>query len=80
VHRFRGETGVLLVQLPAGESPGAVIDAVDEAEARIEAIEISHEADRRNLELTVELRRPDAQALVMRVADVEGVLEVRWAD
>jgi putative Mg2+ transporter-C (MgtC) family protein len=80
VNRFRGETGILLVQLPAGESPGAVIDAVDAADAKIESIEISHEADRRNLELRVELRRPDAQALVMRIADVENVLEVRWAD
>jgi putative Mg2+ transporter-C (MgtC) family protein len=80
VRRFRGETGLLLVQLSAGESPGGVIDAIDRAEARIESIEISHDADRRNLELTLELRRLNAQELVMQVADVEGVLEVRWAD
>jgi putative Mg2+ transporter-C (MgtC) family protein len=81
VRRFRGATGLLLVQLPAGESPAGVIDALDRANTRIDAIEISHEGDRRNLELTVELPRASlAQAVVMQVADVEGVLEIRWAD
>jgi putative Mg2+ transporter-C (MgtC) family protein len=79
VRRVRGESGLLLVQLPAGESPAGVIDALEHADARIESIEISHEADRRNLELSLELRpEQDERALVTRVADVEGVLEVRW--
>jgi putative Mg2+ transporter-C (MgtC) family protein len=81
MRRFRGETGLLLVQLPAGESPGAVIDAVDAVDAKIDSIEISQEADRRTLELTLELRREElARELVTRLADVEHVLEVRWAD
>jgi putative Mg2+ transporter-C (MgtC) family protein len=80
VRRFRGETGLLLVQLPGGETPGGVIDVVDRAGARIDSIEISHHGDRRNLELMVELRQDTAQRLVTQVADVEGVLEVRWAD
>jgi putative Mg2+ transporter-C (MgtC) family protein len=80
VSRFRGETGLLLVQLPAGKSPGAVIDAVDAADVRIESIEISHEADRRNVELTVELRRQTPQQVVTQIAEVDGVLEVRWAE
>jgi putative Mg2+ transporter-C (MgtC) family protein len=80
VSRFRGETRLLLVQLPAGKSPGAVIDAVDAADARIESIEISHEADRRNVELTVELRRQTPQQVVTQIAEVDGVLEVRWAE
>ena len=81
VHRFRGDSGVLLVQLPAGESPSAVIDAVEGLDAKIESVEISQEGDRRNLELSLELRRRElARELVTRLADVEHVLEVRWAD
>jgi putative Mg2+ transporter-C (MgtC) family protein len=80
VHRFRGETGLLLVQLPAGQSPAGVIDAI-EADARIDTIEIRQEGDRRTLELTLDLRRPElVQKLVPKLADVEHVLEVRWAD
>jgi putative Mg2+ transporter-C (MgtC) family protein len=81
VRRFRGESGLLLVQLPAGESPSAVIDSIEGLNAKIERIEISHEGDRRNLELSLELRPGDlARELVTRLADVEHVLEVRWAD
>ena len=80
VRRYRGETGLLLVQLPAGESPAAVIDAV-EADARVETIEIRQEGDRRTLELTVDLpREAETQKLVSKLADVKDVLEVRWAE
>lgn len=78
--RFRGESGLLLVQLPAGQSPAGVIDAVD-PEASIETIEVRQEGDRRTLELTVELPREEqARELVARVAEVDGVVAVRWAD
>ena len=81
VRRYRGESGLLLVQLPAGQSPAAVIDTIDAAGAQIESLEIGHEADRRNVAVTLELRRPAvAHELVTKVADVDGVLEVRWAD
>ena len=77
---FRGESGLLLVQLPAGQSPADVIDAI-EADARVETIEIRQEGDRRTLELTLEMPRPElTQKLVSKLADVENVLEVRWAD
>jgi len=80
VHRFRAESGLLLVQLPAGQSPAEVIDAV-EADARLETIEIRQEGDRRTLELTLDLPRAElAQKLVAKLADVDHVLEVRWAD
>ena len=80
VRRFRAETGLLLVQLPAGESPAPAIDAVDR-EASIEGIELGHEGDRRNLELTVALRADQKpHELVAKLADVEHVLEVRWAE
>jgi putative Mg2+ transporter-C (MgtC) family protein len=78
VRRFRGETELLLVQLPAGQSPAGVIDAVEPV-ARLESIEVRQEGDRRTLELALELKRPEQmQELVPRVAEVENVLEVRW--
>jgi putative Mg2+ transporter-C (MgtC) family protein len=81
VRRYRGETGILLVQLPAGESPGRVIDTVEDADARIESLEIGQEGDRRNLELTLSLGREElAHGLVAKISDVENVLEVRWAN
>jgi putative Mg2+ transporter-C (MgtC) family protein len=81
VRRYRGETGILLVQLPAGESPGRVIDTVEDGNARIESLEIGQEGDRRNLELTLSLGREElAHGLVAKISDVENVLEVRWAD
>jgi hypothetical protein len=68
------------VQLPAGQSPAGVIDAVD-PEASIETIEVHQEGDRRTLELTVELPREEqARELVARVAEVDHVVAVRWAD
>jgi putative Mg2+ transporter-C (MgtC) family protein len=78
--RLRRESGLLLVQLPAGQSPAQVIDAVD-PEASIETIEVRQEGDRRTLELTVELPREEqARQLVARVAELDHVVAVRWAD
>src|SRR5438094_3818879 len=77
--RFRPEDGRLLVELPAGESPGAVIDEVERAGARLEGIEVSQEGERRRLELDVALPHgTQVPALVARIADGEHVAEVRW--
>jgi hypothetical protein len=69
------------VQLPSGQSPAPVIETIDAAGAEIQSLEIGQEGDRRNVEVTLAMR-PDGAAhnLVTKVADVEGVLEVRWAD
>lgn len=81
IRRFRPEGGRLLVELPAGQGSGSVIDQVERAGARIERIEVSSEGNRRRLELDVVLPRDTAAAsLVGRVADVEDVAEVRWSD
>ena len=81
VQRFRGGTGRLLVELPTGQSPAPVIAELERSGGRIEVMEISQEADRRNVELTLELPQDEvAHELVSRVADVEHVLGVRWAD
>jgi putative Mg2+ transporter-C (MgtC) family protein len=77
----RGEVGQVLIQLPSGESPAGVIDAVERSGGHIESMEVTQEADRRNVNLLVELRPPRrSPELVAQVADVEGVLEVRWSD
>jgi putative Mg2+ transporter-C (MgtC) family protein len=81
LRRFRVEDGRLLVELPAGTPPGGVIDEIERAGARINSVEVSQEGDRRRLELDVVLPRDlPAPRLVARIADVENVAEVRWAD
>jgi putative Mg2+ transporter-C (MgtC) family protein len=79
--RFRPETDRLLVQLPAGESPAPLIEALEGLGARLQSLEVSHDADRRLVEADVTLPpRADAAAMVARLADVEHVLEIRWDD
>jgi putative Mg2+ transporter-C (MgtC) family protein len=81
VRRFRPEDGRLFVALPAGRAPGDVIDEVERSGARIEAIGVSQEGDRRRLDLDVSLAGDTAAAaLVARVAAIEDVAEVRWHD
>jgi putative Mg2+ transporter-C (MgtC) family protein len=79
--RFRAETNRLIVQLPAGESPGPLIAALERLGAQLHTLEISHEADRRTVLLDVGLPPgADAPAIVARLSDLEHVLEVRWSD
>jgi putative Mg2+ transporter-C (MgtC) family protein len=79
LRRFRDEDGRLLVELPAGASPGGVVDEVERAGARLQSIEVSQEGDRRRLQLGVTLPTgASVPALVARVADVESVADVRW--
>jgi len=81
IRRYRPEDRRLLVELPAGESPGAVIDEVERAGLRIASIDVSQEGDRRRLALDVELPRDFQPATVVaRIADVERVTEVRWSE
>jgi putative Mg2+ transporter-C (MgtC) family protein len=81
LRRFRPEDGRLLVELPAGQPPGEVIDEIERAGARIDSIEVSQEGDRRRLELDLVL--PHGMAvprLVAQIADVPDVADVRWTD
>jgi putative Mg2+ transporter-C (MgtC) family protein len=79
--RFRPETNRLLAQLPAGESPAPLIDALERVGARLQALEVSHEADRRNVILDVALpAQADAPKIVAQLSDLEHVLEIRWTD
>ncbi|MDX6506600.1 MAG: putative Mg2+ transporter-C (MgtC) family protein [Gaiellaceae bacterium] len=79
--RFRPETERLLAQLPAGESPAPLIEALEELGARLQSLEIGHEADRRTVLIDVTLPpRADAPKIVAKLSDLEHVLEVRWSD
>jgi putative Mg2+ transporter-C (MgtC) family protein len=79
--RFRPETDRLLAQLPAGESPAPLIKELEALGARLQTLEISHEADRRTVLLDVTLPpQADAPAIVARLSDLEHVLEIRWTD
>ena len=81
LRRFRPEDGRLLVELPAGQPPGEVIDELERTGARIESIVVSQEGDRRRLEFDLALPRGvGAPMLVGRVADVPNVADVRWTD
>src|SRR4051812_13028226 len=71
--------GRLSVQLPTGAPPGHLIDEIERAGARITAIVVSQEGDRRRFELDLALPRDlAAPRLVARIADVPGVADVRW--
>jgi putative Mg2+ transporter-C (MgtC) family protein len=81
ISRFRPEDGRLLVALPAGEPPGRIVDEVERLGARISSLDVMQEGDRRRLELDVVLPRDTPiPRLVSRIADLEGVVEVRWTD
>jgi putative Mg2+ transporter-C (MgtC) family protein len=79
--RFRPETDRLLAQLPSGASPAPLIKELEAQGASLQALEISHEADRRNVILDVTLPpRADAPAIVAKLSELEHVLEIRWTD
>ena len=79
--RFRAETNRLLAQLPSGESPGPLISEIERLGGRVQSVEISHDADRRNVLLDVALPHgADAPAMIAQLAEVEHVLEMRWTD
>jgi len=79
--RLRSRTNRLLAQLPVGASPGELVNEVERAGGRLDALEISHEADRRTVLMDVTLPpRADAPSMIARLAEVEGVLEIRWTD
>ena len=81
MQRVRPETDRLLAQLPAGESAGPLIHELEELGARLQAVEVSQEADRRMVLLDVTLPpEADAPRIVAKLSDLDNVLEIRWAD
>jgi len=81
LRRFRVDDGRMVVELPSGTPPGELIDEIELAGARIAAIVVSQEGDRRRLELDLSLPRGlAAPRLVASIADVPNVVDVRWTD
>jgi putative Mg2+ transporter-C (MgtC) family protein len=79
IARFRPVSGRLLVQLPAGSSPGPLVDEVERLGARLQALEIGQEGDRRTIVLDLALAQgADVSRFAANVADVEHVLDVQW--
>jgi putative Mg2+ transporter-C (MgtC) family protein len=81
VGRFRPVSNRLLAQLRTGDSPAPLIAELEGMGARLEALEISHDADRRTVLMDVQLPpRADTPAIVAKLSDLEGVLDIRWSD
>jgi hypothetical protein len=79
--RYRDQAGRLFVQLPAGASPGPLVAELERLGTRIETLELGYEGDRRTIEVDLELPRgAELPKIVEAVAELEGVLEVRWTD
>ena len=79
--RFRPALDRLLVEIPAGGSPGPIIDAIERAGGRVLSLDVTQEGERRSVAADVELPPgTTAVAVVAGVAEVDGVLEVQWTD
>ncbi|HKU55405.1 MAG TPA: MgtC/SapB family protein [Gaiellaceae bacterium] len=78
---FRPALDRLLVEIPAGGSPGPIIDAIERAGGRVLSLDVTQEGERRSVAADVEMPPgTTAVAVVAGVAEVEGVLEVQWTD
>ena len=80
VRRYRSEVDRLLVEIPAGGSPAPLLEVVERLGARIVALDIAQEGDRRSVGIDVALGSATAPAIAAGVAEIDGVLEVRWTE
>jgi putative Mg2+ transporter-C (MgtC) family protein len=79
--RYRPVHDRLLVEIPAGGSPGPIVDAIEHAGGRVVSLDVTQEGERRSVAAGVELPPGTAPvAVVAGVAEVDGVLEVQWTD
>ena len=78
--RYRPQRDRLLIEIPAGGSPVPIIEAIERQRGRIVSLDIAQEGDRRSVGVDVELAAGSAPAVVAEVAEINGVLEVRWTD
>jgi putative Mg2+ transporter-C (MgtC) family protein len=77
--RFRPRTERLLVEIPAGGSPAPLVDVV-ERYGRLISLDIAQEGDRRSVAMDVVIQDGSSPRVVAAVAEIDGVLEVRWSD
>jgi putative Mg2+ transporter-C (MgtC) family protein len=80
IHRYRPEVDRLLVEIPAGGSPAPLLDAVERLGARVVALDIAQEGDRRSVGIDLDLGAATAPSIAAGVAEIDGVLEVRWTE
>ncbi|MGH2971059.1 MAG: MgtC/SapB family protein [Gaiellaceae bacterium] len=80
IRRYRPDVDRLVVDIPAGGSPVPILEVIEHQGARVIALEIAQEGDRRSVALDVELGHNGAPAIVAAVGDIDGVLEVRWTE
>lgn len=78
--RFRPALDRLLVEIPAGGSPAPIIDAIERQGGRVVSLDVTQEGDRRSVAADVELLHGSAPSVVAGVAEIDGVLEVRWME
>ncbi len=78
--RFRSAVDRLLVEIPAGGSPVPVIEAIERHGGRLVSLEVTQEGDRRSVAADIELPAGAAPLIVAGVAEIDGVLEVRWME
>jgi putative Mg2+ transporter-C (MgtC) family protein len=76
--RFRDETERLLVEIPAGGSAAPLIEAVEQY-GRVISLDVAQEGDRRTVAIDIALHgQAGSPHVVAAVAEIDGVLEVRW--
>jgi putative Mg2+ transporter-C (MgtC) family protein len=80
IRRYRPELDRLLVEIPAGGSPAPLIEGVERQGGRVLALEVTQEGDRRSVAIDVELLQAGAPEIVAGIAEIDGVLEVRWSE
>jgi putative Mg2+ transporter-C (MgtC) family protein len=78
--RYRPVHDRLLVEIPAGGSPVPIIEAIERQGGRVMSLDVAQEGDRRSIAVDVELAAGTSPAVVANVAEIDGVLEVRWTD
>jgi putative Mg2+ transporter-C (MgtC) family protein len=78
--RFRPALDRLLVEIPAGGSAAPVIEAIEGHGGRVVSLEVTQEGERRSVAADVEAPAGTAPSIVAGVAEIDGVLEVRWME
>jgi putative Mg2+ transporter-C (MgtC) family protein len=78
--RIRPQHERLLVEIPAGGSAAPIIDAIEREGGRVVSLDVTQEGERRSVGVSIELPSASAPAVVAGVAEIDGVLEVRWME
>ena len=80
VTRIRPQLDRLLVEIPAGGSPAPLIEVIEQAGGRVSSLDVRQEGDRRSVAVDIQLQETAMPRVVAGVAEIDGVLEVRWMD